>query len=941
MRTRVMGTNRFVIAVTAMMVATAFLVVTSPVAPVGAETAAAPVGGGRALAAKIDSGPEHTCAILDDGGVRCWGRGAYGRLGYGSSNDVGDDELPGSLGAVYLGAGRTATNITVGGQFTCAILDNGSVRCWGRNDEGQLGYGNTVNIGDNELPGSVGPVDLGVGRTATGISAGFAHVCAILDDGSVRCWGYAQAGALGYGIPLNIGDDETPGSAGPVDLGPGRTATTLAAGGNHTCVILDNGAVRCWGYGAEGSLGYGNTLTIGDFEPATAAGYVFLGAGRTAKALTGGQSHTCAILDTGDVRCWGQGANGRLGTGNTASIGDDETPGSMPVVDITPPPVFNSFGGLTQSTSARPTGLSIFDLDAVSIAGGFEHTCVGTSAGTVSCWGPGENGGLGRGNLNDIGDNERPAAAGTTIVETGQSVAMVTAGYRMSCAVLTNGRVKCWGEGATGKLGNGNVADIGDNEPVQSSSVIDLGGVVGVSLGFASAPTAEATPTGVTVRWVVAPSTPGPTGIVVRLSGGQSVSLPASATSTTFTGLPPGLSVSARVELLGPATVSALAPTVVPGANAFVPLPPLRILDTRSGLGAAKGRIAAGGEVALGVLGQAGIPQTGVAAVVLNVTATEAGGSGFVTAYPVGIARPEASSLNLETSGQTIPNLVTVGVGTGGVVKLYTEGATHLLADVAGYYTVAPQPQTAGRLQPLDPYRLLDTRPSGPVGAGTARELVVTDAGGVPAAGVAAVVLNVTVTDADDAGYITVFPTGTARPEASNLNYGRRQTIPNQVIVPVGANGRISIFASATTNVIVDVAGWFTDASASPAWTGLFVPVAPTRTVDTRQSGKVSARQTISVPVDGRGGIPTGSGLASAVAMNVTATEATAAGYVTAYPTDASRPEASNLNLERVGQTIPNHVIVRVGKAGTVTLFSESGTHLLTDLTGWYLGGEI
>ena len=108
----------------------------------------------------------------------------------------------------------------------------------------------------------------------------------------------------------------------------------------------------------------------------------------------------------------------------------------------------------------------------------------------------------------------------------------------------------------------------------------------------------------------------------MRLSGGQSVNLPASATSTTFTGLPAGQSVSARVELLGSATVSALAPTVVPGANAFVPLPPLRILDTRSGLGAPKGRIAAGGEVALAVLGQAGIPQTGVAAVVLNVTAT-------------------------------------------------------------------------------------------------------------------------------------------------------------------------------------------------------------------------------------------------------------------------------------------------------------------------------
>jgi alpha-tubulin suppressor-like RCC1 family protein len=150
---------------------------------------------------------------------------------------------------------RASGFLAAGARFSCARLDTGRVRCWGFAAYGQLGYGNTTDIGDNETPGSVGPVDLGAGRTARAIAAGFYHACAILDQGQVHCWGRGYEGQLGYGNTDSIGDHDTPGSFGPVDLGAGRSAVAITAGGYHTCAILDNGRVRCWGVGGYGQLG--------------------------------------------------------------------------------------------------------------------------------------------------------------------------------------------------------------------------------------------------------------------------------------------------------------------------------------------------------------------------------------------------------------------------------------------------------------------------------------------------------------------------------------------------------------------------------------------------------------------------------------------------------------------------------------------------------------
>jgi alpha-tubulin suppressor-like RCC1 family protein len=284
-----------------------------------------PVGG---VVTQVSAGSSHTCALLVGGAVRCWGNGANGRLGYGNTNSIGDNEAPSVAGNVNIGG--IAIQIAAGGAHTCALLANGVVRCWGDGTYGQLGYGNTNTIGDNETPGSLGvDVNLG-GITATQIAAGGSHTCALMITGAVRCWGRGASGQLGYGNTNNIGDNETPASAGNVNVG--GPVSQIAAGDAHTCALLTaTGGVRCWGDGASGRLGYANTNNIGDNETPLSAGSVSVGA---ATQVAAGGAHTCAILQNGSVRCWGLGANGQLGYGNVVDIGDNEGPSSVGAVSL-------------------------------------------------------------------------------------------------------------------------------------------------------------------------------------------------------------------------------------------------------------------------------------------------------------------------------------------------------------------------------------------------------------------------------------------------------------------------------------------------------------------------------------------------------------------------------------------------------------------------------
>ncbi|MEO6413098.1 MAG: hypothetical protein ABIO48_10985 [Pedococcus sp.] len=379
-----------------------------------------------------------------------------------------------------------------------------------------------------------------------------------------------------------------------------------------------------------------------------------------------------------------------------------------------------------------------------------------------------------------------------------------------------------------------------------------------------------------------------------------------------------------------------------PLTSAFRPLDPARLLDTRAAIGVpTTSRPAAGATVTVQVTGRGGVPATGVSAVVLTVTATAAGGAGFVTAYAGGMPRPGTANLNLDHSGQTISNQVVVPVGPTGTVSLYTKGPVHLIADVAGWFQPALT-ATAGRYSPLTPARLMDTRSGAVPAAGSTRTLLVAGRGGVPASGAAAVVLNITGTGALGAGYVTAYPGTSSRPTASNLYLEKAgQTRAVHATVRLGSDGTVKLFTSRGTDLVIDVAGWYTGASGATSTTGLFVPVTPTRLFDTRGDDPLSAGAARSWSIATGAPLPLRD--VGAAVLNVTAVQASSAGYVTVFPSGATRPVASSLNIERSGQVIPNLVttsLPRVAdpfRTGSAAFYASTQTHLVTDVFGWYL----
>jgi hypothetical protein len=370
------------------------------------------------------------------------------------------------------------------------------------------------------------------------------------------------------------------------------------------------------------------------------------------------------------------------------------------------------------------------------------------------------------------------------------------------------------------------------------------------------------------------------------------------------------------------------------GAAGFVPLAPSRVLDTRSGTGA-PGPVGPGATITVAVAGRAGVPATGAAAVVLNVTAVLPSAPTFVTVYPAGGALPEASNLNLGPS-QVRPNLVVAKLGGGAVSLFNAAGQVHLVADVMGWF-----PEGSG-YQPLNPARIVDTRfgigtPRGALGGGPISAQV-TGVGGVPASGVSAVVVNLTGVALGPPTYLSAWPAGEAQPTASNVNLPAGDTRANLAVVKVGTGGRINLFsATGPTHAIADVMGWF------PAGGG-FTPLTPERLLDTRigvgviGTSPVGPQATIGFQVAGRAGVPA-SGV-GAVVLNVTTTEPTGDGFVTAYAPSARRPCTSNLNVVP-DLTAPNLVIVPVSPVtGRVALYNAAGTtHLIADVAGWFPAG--
>lgn len=399
------------------------------------------------------------------------------------------------------------------------------------------------------------------------------------------------------------------------------------------------------------------------------------------------------------------------------------------------------------------------------------------------------------------------------------------------------------------------------------------------------------------------------------VAGSHSVRVSAGAQQAAWT-----FSVDPDYELL-PTT------SVTSDPVGFTPIDPERLADSRETFGLSQLR--GGVPQRLQVAGAFGIP-TNATAVAVNLTVTGSGSAGFLTAYSCG-AVPTVSALNWEP-GMTRPNSQIIPLDAGGGMCVYANVDTHVVVDATGFFSA----DSPGRFTPIRPFRAADSRIGdgipGRVDGGATVEVQIAGRDGVPADATSAVV-NLTVVSPSGAGYATAFPCGTVRPRTSTLNFVAGDVRPNNAMVRLGRDGRLCVFSTTSTDLLVDVAGWI-------GAQGLrYQPLVPLRLLDTRDRHPLLSAFQVerSVPglgevrrhVAGRRGIPANAG---AVTLNVTAVGHTASGFVTVWPSGGTRPTVSSINYSpKVIE--PNGVHVGLG-GGAFALYTLFGGHLVVDITG-------
>ncbi len=384
-----------------------------------------------------------------------------------------------------------------------------------------------------------------------------------------------------------------------------------------------------------------------------------------------------------------------------------------------------------------------------------------------------------------------------------------------------------------------------------------------------------------------------------------------------------------------------------------VAVAPARLLETRSGLGLTTtdrlfeggGVVPAGGLLELQVGGRGGVDSDAQAAV-LNFTVSGPAGAGYVTVFPCGTPRPLASSVNF-TRGTTVANAVVTKLSPDGKACLFVSASTHVVADINGFV-----PGSVSSVVGVTPARLLETRSgpgmatadhalqgNGPVPAGGVVELPIGGRGGV-ATDARLAMLNVTVTEPESAGFVTVYPCDQPRPLASSVNFAPGATVANAVMTKLSTNGGICLFSSASAHLVVDVNGFVLATEES------VVGLVPARLLETRfgtgmttvdhlfeGGGIAPGGRVTELQVGGRGGVAAD---ASSAILNVTVTEPTGSGYVTLFPCGLGPPNASNLNYVS-GVTVANTVITKLALNGKVCLYAPSDAHLVVDVTGYFV----
>lgn len=389
---------------------------------------------GRTTAARVDvvnvadagavaAGDKHTCALRKVGTVSCWGSNSHGQLGSGEAGAELDTAEPTSVAGIA-GAAAVATSEN----HTCAVLENGTVRCWGSNNSGQLGNGRSGTNRDDRSENTATPAAaIGIDDAAE-IATGWDHTCALKRDSTVSCWGSNSFGQLGDGTNRS--------ASAPVKTADISDAIAIAAGWDHTCALIRNGSVYCWGNNLDGNLGDGTTssssMPVRVAEIADAA------------AITADGNHTCALTQNGDVYCWGSNSHDQLGDGPL---------GCGAIVTM---------GCAQRNRTDSPIPLQVtISEDVTAISAGDFHTCALHEDGTASCWGNNEDGQLGDGTTDR---SLRPVK----VADLSDATA-ITAGRSHTCALRESSTITCWGNNQNEQLGDGHL-------PRTPQKVIGIGG---------------------------------------------------------------------------------------------------------------------------------------------------------------------------------------------------------------------------------------------------------------------------------------------------------------------------------------------------------------------------------------------------------------------------------------------------------------------------------
>lgn len=396
---------------------------------------------------QIASGGVHTCALLSNGGIKCWGNNWFGQLGSIYADMIGNEpgEMGDKLAYVDIGTNASAVSIVAGGYHTCALLTGGEVKCWGSAEYGALG-GSSQNLGDgpDEMGDKLPFVEFGVKNSVVSLSAGYYHTCAVFDDGGVKCWGKNEFGELGLGDTTARGySTNEMGQALPfVDIGVGQKPVQVANGEMHSCASVSGGLVKCWGSGDLLGLELSYPDHRGDEpnEMGDKLPWLDLDAVAT-QSIDAGAEHTCAVLEGGHVKCWGASNYGQLGLGSIDPKGGQagEMGKFLPYVDL---------------------GAMVVAVDVVA---GRNHSCALLDSATIKCWGDNSQGKLGIGDTKNRGDDPGEMGDALPIVDVGAPVSALAHGSEEGhqCAVLTDGSAKCWGNNSYGQLGLGDYSSRG------------------------------------------------------------------------------------------------------------------------------------------------------------------------------------------------------------------------------------------------------------------------------------------------------------------------------------------------------------------------------------------------------------------------------------------------------------------------------------------------